>query len=349
MSSILPIAAEAPSRAPSGSDRLAWLFRTSHAGGNAHPLLVPVAQLRGGGSALASMPMAPAAPGWLPAEPRHTVDRAWLCRQVEALPPLPRALTDAARVVADAGSTTAACAEALGHDPALAAQLLRLANAAAHGRTGRVGSLHDAVLLLGRQKLGALLGAAAVVAQFDQAACPGFDLARFWRQSFACAVAAQALAAEVGADEGLAFTTGLLHDLGQLVLAVHMPAAAAQALAWSRLHDLPLHEAEREVLGIDHAEVGALLAAHWHLPGAMVAAIGGHHGPAQATPNGGRPALADLLQVADAMAHALDLDHAADERVPAICPQLAERLRLTPERCLRTLTATQGGVAGLRA
>jgi len=345
MPSTLPNAAEAPATAPSGSDRLAWLFRTGQADGNAHPLLAPVAELRGDAGALAGMPTAPGMPVWVPAEPRHSVDRAWLCRQVAALPPLPRALTEAARVVADAGSTTAACAEVLGRDPALSAQLLRLANAAAHGRAGQVGSLHDAVLLLGRQKLGALLAAAAVVAQFDQAACPGFDVQRFWRQSFACALAAQALAADLGADEGLAFTTGLLHDLGQLVLAVHMPAAAAQALAWARLHDLPLHDAERDVLGIDHAEVGALLAGHWNLPGALVAAIGSHHGPAQPPAPGGRPRLADLLQVADAMAHALDLDQAAEERVPALCPQLARRLRLTPERCLRTLAATQVGVA----
>lgn len=326
-------------------DRLAWLFRTAQADGRPHPLLHPVACLRGDCSAATGLPL-PATPLSVPVapQPRATLDRASLVLQVSALPPLPEALADAQRVLRDEGSSGRACAEALGRDPALSAQVLRLANAAGCGQAGRVASLHDAVLLLGRQKLGVVLTAATVIGRFDAAACPGFDLAGFWRESLACAIAAQALAVELGADDGLAFTTGLLHDLGRLVLAVHLPAATAQALGLARGHDQPLHWAERELLGIDHAELGALLARHWQFPPAMVAAIAGHHGPGQSASLGGRPSLTDLLQGADAVAHALDLHQAEHERVPAVCPQLAVRLQLTPERCARVLAVAEQGV-----
>ena len=333
--------------APSQSDRLAWLFRAGQADGRPHPLLHPVACLRGACDDAAVVPVRRVAMRVAPPQPRNTVDRAWLCRQVTALPALPQALHEAMRVLRHDDSSSSACVAVMGRDPALAAQVLRLANAAVYGRAGRIASLHDAVLLLGRHTLGTVLTAAAVLGQFDRAACPGFDLQRFWREALACGIAAQALALELGTDDGLAFTAGLLHDLGRLVLVVHLPAAMAQALAWARLQDLPLHAAEREVLGIDHAEAGALVARHWQLPPALVAAIADHHGPGPLSAGASQVSLTDLLQGADAVAHALDLHQAEEERVPAVCPQLAQRLQLTPERCARVLAIAEQGVAAV--
>ncbi|MES2716649.1 MAG: HDOD domain-containing protein [Pseudomonadota bacterium] len=336
--------AEQPRAAPARFDRLAWLFRSSQADGRPHPLLKPVACLRGACDDAAIVPPRPPAVPATPPQPRHTVDRAWLCRQVNSLPALPQALTAAMQVLRHEDSSGAACAEALSRDPALVAQVLRLANAAVYGRSGRIAHLHEAVLMLGRQQLGAVLTAAAVVGQFDQAACPGFDLQRFWREALSCGIAAQALAVELGADAGLAFTTGLLHDMGRLVFATRLPGALTEAQAWARLHDQPLHCAEREVLGIDHAEAGALLARHWHFPPAVVVAIASHHGPGQPHAVAGQASLTDLLQGADAITHALDLHQAEDERVPAVCPRLAQRLQLGPERCARVLAVTEQGV-----
>jgi len=171
-------------------------------------------------------------------------------------------------------------------------------------------------------------------------------LPAFWRTAVASGIAAQTLALELGVDSGLAFTAGLLHDLGRLVLVARLPAAMGQALAWARLHDQPLQMAEQEVLGIDHAEAGALVARHWQLPPALVAAIGGHHGTAPAA-NPDHQALCDLVQAADAIVHALDLHHAEDERVPMLSPGVASRLDLTPARSARALAVTEQGVASL--
>ena len=207
-------------------------------------------------------------------------------------------------------------------------------------------SLDQCVALLGRRTVGAVLTAAAVTSRFRTARCPGFDLPAFWRTAVASGIAAQTLALELGVDSGLAFTAGLLHDLGRLVLVARLPAAMGQALAWARLHDQPLQMAEQEVLGIDHAEAGALVARHWQLPPALVAAIGGHHGTAPAA-NPDHQALCDLVQAADAIVHALDLHHAEDERVPMLSPGVASRLDLTPARSARALAVTEQGVASL--
>ena len=342
-----------PSRRHAGDhqrDRLAWLFRGNQADARPHPLLHAVACLRGDCAAALIQPLALPEPVLslppLP-RPRAALDREGLLKQVAALPALPQALADAQRVLRNEECSARACVEVLGRDPALAAQVLRLANVASVGRAGRVASLHDAVLLLGRQKLGMVLTATAVIDRFNAAACPGFDLLAYWREAMACAMAAQALAVELGADDGLAFTTGLLHDLGRLVLAVHLPTMAAQALSLARLHDLPLHAIERDLIGIDHAELGGLVAQHWGFPPVMVAAIADHHGAGQASAPGSRPSLTDLLQGADAIVHALDLHQAEDERVPALSPQLTNRLQLTPERCARVLAVTELGVAAV--
>ena len=342
--STLPERARPVDLAQVQAERLAWLFRTAQTGDQPHPLLLPVACLRDASAMLPAVPCAPSIGELL--QPRRTTDRDWLCADVAALPALPQAVLSAIALLQDETSTTHACADAVAADPGIAAQVLRLANAAAYGRSGRIGSIPDAIALLGRRTTGAVLTAAAVTARFRTAHCPGFDLPVFWRTAVASGIAAQTLALELGVDSGLAFTAGLLHDLGRLVLVARLPAAMGQALAWARLHDQPLQLAEHEVLGIDHAEVGALVAQHWQLPPALVAAIGGHHGTAPAA-NPDHQALCDLVQAADAIVHALDLHHAEDERVPMLAPDVAERLDLTPARCARALTVTEQGVASL--
>jgi HD-like signal output (HDOD) protein len=127
----------------------------------------------------------------------------------------------------------------------------------------------------------------------------------------------------------------------------HLPDAVAQAMDCARLHDQPLHLAEHEVLGLDHAEAGALVAQHWRFPPAMVAAIAGHHGTQGLASDPAHQWLVDVVQGADAIVHALDLHHADDERVPALAPALWQRLQLSPASCARVLAVTEQGVSSL--
>jgi putative nucleotidyltransferase with HDIG domain len=330
------------------AERLAWLFRAILPDELPHPLWQPLACLREAADVGAAAAPMSVAPPWLPAhQPRHTIDRTWLQQQVTTLPALPPAVTLALRVLQAEDSSTQACVDALNIDPALVARLLRLANAAAYGRSGHIGTVHDAITLLGRHTVAAVLTAAAVSASFDGARCRGFDLGAFWRESLACGIAAQTLAGELGVDSGLAFTAGLLHDFGRLVLVLHLPDAVTQAMDCARLHDQPLHLAEHAVLGMDHAEAGALVAQHWRFPPAMVAAMAGHHGAQGAASDPAHQWLVDVVQGADAIVHALDLHHAEDERVPTLAPALWQRLQLTPASCARVLAVTEQGVSSL--
>jgi putative nucleotidyltransferase with HDIG domain len=343
----LPIAVRfSPSTAQ--AERLAWLFRAVRPQELPHPLRHPLACLRDAADGAASCAAEPAAAPWLArSQARHTIDRAWLQRRVSALPVLPASVGRAMRLLQREDSSARDCADVLNHDPALVASLLRLANAAAYGRSGHIATVQDAIALLGRRTASAVLTGAAVSAIFHGLRCGDFDLDRFWREAFACGIAAQTLASERGADSGLAFTAGLLHDLGRLVLVCQLPEAMAQAMDWARLHDQPLHLAEQEVLGIDHAEAGALVAQHWHFPPALVAAMASHHSDDGLASDPAHQWLCDLVQGADAVVHALDLHQAEDERVPALTPALWQRLQLSPASCARVLAVTEQGVAAL--
>jgi len=130
------------------------------------------------------------------------------------------------------------------------------------------------------------------------------------------------LAANCGINPDLAFTGGLLHDIGQLVLVAHFPQQYAQVLAYRRQHDCFLIQAERDVLGMDHAEVGGMLADAWHFPAMLRDAVAEHHAPASAPGN----SLANLIHIADITAHALGFTRSDEELVAPLDRTAWERL-----------------------
>lgn len=234
--------------------------------------------------------------------------------RVKTLPPLPQvwhALDDALR------SDTASpdhIVRLVACDPGLTAVTLKLANSPFYGASGRVVSLRDAVQILGVQTLSAATMTASVMARFDPAACPAFDIASSWRHALGTAVCAQFLAEPRGIDPCAAYTAGLLHDIGTLALATSFPDVFNETLAWAARHDVPPIDAERELLGIDHAVVGGMVARHWRLAPAIADAVRQHHD----VPDGPSASLNDVLHISDNIVHALDVSHAADDFVPPL-------------------------------
>lgn len=276
--------------------------------------------------------------------PALHIDPEALQRKVQALPALPRAALDALGALRDERLDMSQCAEPLARDPALAAGVLRLANSPFYGVPGRVVRVQDAVLLLGRHTASTVVSSALAMTQFAPPRVPGFDLRAFWRHALATALAAQALANRLQQDQDMAFTAGLLHDIGRLALATLYPQQLAQALAWAAAHDVPDGEAERELLGVEHAALGGHIAAHWQLPGALARAIGGHHGPFDALAPM-TPAL--VVHMADAIAHALDLEGAERELVPELAPPAAAWVAAQDSALLPLLREVETGVQAL--
>ena len=201
----------------------------------------------------------------------NAIDPQRLRRELQDLTPMPQVVHDVLAAIVSDEIPVGELAMRIGRDPALAARTLRVANSAFYGAAGRVGTLRDALRVVGVRRIGAVVAASAVAGRFERPRCAGFDFDVFWSHSFATAIGAQAVAARVGLDEGQAFTAGLLHDIGRLVLATRFPEALAAAIEDARRRDGGAYASEASVLGLEHAEVGAAVGEHWRFAAPVVA------------------------------------------------------------------------------
>jgi putative nucleotidyltransferase with HDIG domain len=272
-----------------------------------------------------------------------------VAHRVRDLPALPAALTEALAALRSERLNTERLAQLLERDQALCGRTLRLANSAFYGLQGHVGTVHDALRLLGLRTVGSMMGAASLAGYAHVARCPGFDFNVYWRHSLAVSMAAREIAVACGHDGDQAAVAGLLHDVGQLAMVAYFPDAFAAALDLGRTADCEPLQAERSVLGLDHAQVGGMVAQHWRLPPAMVQAIAAHHEPPALAPTGMATALTDVVHLADAMAHALDLAQDPQECVPNVSLDSWERLNAGRLDTAALFTTVEEGVAAMAA
>jgi putative nucleotidyltransferase with HDIG domain len=265
------------------------------------------------------------------------LDRHELLTALRGLPPLPSVVLDLIASLGQDELSAAQYAAKISRDQALAAKTLRLANSSFYGRGGQVRSVTEAITVLGLRTVRALVTAAGLSGSFRRHG--GFDHDAFWRHSFGSALCAQALADELRRDDGdLAFTVGLLHDIGTLALASLFAPAYAEVVQWRREKDGQGSDAERAVLGIDHAEVGGLIAQQWNFAPTIVDAIRQHHAPA---PTAAAVTLTGIAHVADAIVHALGLAGDTGEAVPMLALPVWAACRLDDAACMRLFARTE--------
>jgi putative nucleotidyltransferase with HDIG domain len=162
-------------------------------------------------------------------------------------------------------------------DPVLSAQVLRQANSVFFRLLRPVATVRDAVAVLGLNKLRALVISAALDQGFRNA--QGIDLQAFWRYSLATAQVARHICTSSSLDENIAFTAGLLHAIGELVMHAGMPEPMFAFDAVCGMYDLERADRQYQAMRYSYAEVGAELARRWHLPKALVQAIAAQNRP----------------------------------------------------------------------
>lgn len=278
--------------------------------------------------------------------PQPDAALAELAQRVTQLPSLPKALMELMRLLREPDFSERQCVALIEHDQALAARLLRLANSAFYGVPGRVGSIGDAMRILGARTVLGALTAAAVYQQVQVAACPEFHFDDYWRHTMATSMAARALANLLDRDADEAFLAGLLHDVGQLVLASFNPEAAGRCIRRAGEDGLSMLEAESIELGFAHPQIGGMVARHWHFPEAICRAIELHHQPESAGGDG-RISISGLVHVADKIAHSLQVG--GDPLAPTLTPQEWVDLGLNPASLDGLMTLTGQRVSNLCA
>jgi len=199
----------------------------------------------------------------------------------------------------------------ISHDESLTVQCLHLANSPLFCRWQAVDSLRGAVVALGLGRMKEVALACSFMKMLPMQ-IGGVDPIIFWEHSLGCALVSRHLARKLGLPEAeKSYLAGLLHDFGIIANVVTMPKEFAEAMALARTREIPLHEAELEVLGITHAESGGILAERWKLAPELRAVILYHHHPEEADSHRG---LVALVNIADLLCRMRNLGYGYSER-----------------------------------
>ncbi|GAB3472262.1 HDOD domain-containing protein [Massilia terrae] len=267
----------------------------------------------------------------------NTLTLEQVVAKVRDLPSLPSVVVQLIRTFGQADVAVAELSAQIAKDQALAAKTLRLANSSFYGLQSRVRTIDQAITVLGFDSVRALVTSAGIVGQFGAGSHGGLDFTAFWRHAVGTALCAKSVARLAGSSQEYAFVSGLLHDIGRLVLATRFPDEYAAALALQGEEDCEPSHAERQVLGLDHAVVGRALAQHWKFPELIQRAIGNHHAPMRDDLGG----IASVVHVANVIVHALDLDGDPDELVPPLAQDAWDSLGIEAAALQRVFAETE--------
>lgn len=212
------------------------------------------------------------------------------------------------------------------HDPILTGRLLSQANSSFFRLSRPVATVRDAVMVLGLNKVRALVIGAAMNASFH--AVSGIHLDRFWQYSFAAASLAKLISTPRRLDENLAFTAALLHGVGKLVMHMGMPETMRSLDQQSALLALDRSQAEYQALGYSYAEAGAALGSYWRLPKLLVSAINQHAAPLEHDPV---EPLSALVHMASWRARVLMAGNRRDDLIHTYPDAVGEVLELDPD------------------
>jgi putative nucleotidyltransferase with HDIG domain len=202
-----------------------------------------------------------------------------LTRHILNLPALPVITTKLLQSVDNPSVSSNHIAGLLASDQALSARILRLANSPYYGFAHEIRTVHLAVTLLGNDTIANLALSMSVVNRFSQRfEDDRFDHTRFWEHSMSVGVLAERLAKRLRSrSTGSAYTAGILHDIGKLIIHEYLHPAYRQIENLVMLGGLSSATAEKQVLGTDHADIGGYLCRNWNIPEEITAAVARHH------------------------------------------------------------------------
>jgi len=201
---------------------------------------------------------------------------------MECLPSMPSIYFEIIDALQSPNSPIQLISEIVSTDVGLTAKLLQMVNSAFFGYASKVSSAAEAVYLLGAGRIRSLALCSHVFAAYDKTALSQSTLGEIWNHSLATAMVARRIAELEGCTDAMmeqGFTTGLLHDIGKLILAANRPEEYLEVERRARVEKKPLVELEQELVRVNHAQVGAYLLGIWGLPMPIIEAVAWHHSP----------------------------------------------------------------------
>ncbi|MBN1522681.1 MAG: HDOD domain-containing protein [Candidatus Aureabacteria bacterium] len=240
-----------------------------------------------------------------------------IVKKIDTLPTLPTTFAKINNMIQNPKTSANDISDVVSKDQVLTARLLKLVNSSLYGFPGRITTVSSAVVILGFNALKNLVLSSSV---FDLFQVTGksevIDLNEFWKHSIACAVASRLIAVQIdyGEPEEL-FVAGLLHDIGKLVEIQYLQASFMNVIEKTRSSKILIGDAEKEILGFTHSDIGFLLGKKWKLPLSLNEAIACHNDFSQARKF---PQLVSAVHLADILVRAKEIGDPGDIYVPVV-------------------------------
>jgi len=258
----------------------------------------------------------------------HKVDlTAKLKKKKIVLPEIPSVVFELNEVIANPMSSADSIARVVNRSPSLTALLLKIVNSSFYGFPSKISRVSHAVTLIGTREISALALGISILSIFKNIPKEIIDMYSFLKHSLACGIASRILAAQSNFPQTeQLFVSGLLHDLGRLILYIYFPQESRNVLSRARSGCRLLYEEETDYLGCNHAEVGKMLMKQWKLPHILENNVWYHHRPSKAQ----QPIPAALVHLADIIVNSLGIGSSGEKFVPPLDHNAWENLELSP-------------------
>jgi len=250
-----------------------------------------------------------------------------LLRGITDLPTLPSSIVAVDEMLSNPNSSANQIGQVISHDPALTAKMLRIVNSAFYGFASKINTITHAIVILGDRSIRKILLTNYVFESFNADSDKiAFNRTDFWNHAIGCAAACKVIDKITGMKRREeAFITGILHDIGKIVMDQFRHEQFLEILAVIETQQISMREAELQVLGVDHSCLGRLLLEQWGLTPAIINSVGFHHNPMAA---GEYAKQAAIVHVGDAIARALQYGYGGDWLLPQIDPEAWDLLGL---------------------
>jgi HD-like signal output (HDOD) protein len=250
-----------------------------------------------------------------------------LAQENISLPEIPSIVFELNEVIANPLSSAEDIAQVVHRSPSLTALLLKIVNSPFYGFPSKIDKISLAVTLIGTREISGLALGISIISQFNNIPKEILSMYSFLRHSLACGIISRILAAHKSIPQTeQMFVSGLLHDLGRLILYSYFPEESRNILVRARSSDRLLYQQETDYLGCNHTHLVKQLLQQWKLPMVLENNVFYHHNPSDAQ----QPIPATLVHLADVITNGLGIGTSGERYVPPLDNAAWENLGLSP-------------------
>jgi len=263
-----------------------------------------------------------------------------IINKVKRLPTLPTVANKVTRLIKDPTCTAIKVSEVIDKDQSLTTRVLRLVNSAFYSLYTEVTSVRHAVALLGFKTISQMVISISVFDVFKGGHGREFNREEFWKHSIGCAVISQMIAQKTHyprADD--CFTAGLMHDIGKVVLDQYLHEEMRKVIQLTQEREIYFADAEKEVMGLNHADIGGQVMKNWNIPHPIMVAVKHHHQHPNERKGSAfsQDLIVDIVKLSNVICRREKIGYSGDAITPELTGALWERLNIDQKSINRVI------------